>query len=243
MKNSMKGLVRNTLGMITILAAIPASAYKGGDGTGNGGGLAEKNVVYAYVHLEDYLKGCVSSSECGLNSSENRLVQGLLSSLDEEQSVPDQLEFHSESEPGYRDFFLIDGQVKVARTGSEIGSTIYFNLDLIYTRASGRLEPMGIAEAAGILTHELGHHQGQYSELALNTLAVKVQSHIERLGEVPEQAPATPLYVCGADNWAGRLFWAFGYAPRVVQRRAVDKCRYLSNFRPGSCAPLGCRIR
>jgi len=74
---------------------------------------------------------------------------------------PSKLVFGSERrEPGS---FQIDGQVRVAKTGSQAGSPIHVNEDLIVREGpDGQPEPIGWLEIAAILVHEHGHHLEAY---------------------------------------------------------------------------------
>ncbi len=145
---------------------------KGGDLVNNGGGLAEKNVIYAYEKLGSYLKLCLDSETCKLNSSQKILLQKILKGLAEEKASQ-QLSFVSEQkQPG---FFLLDGNIRIAKTGSEIGSKIFVNIDMLYTKnKSGLYDACTIPEATAILVHELGHHYGDYTHDELDFLGVRV---------------------------------------------------------------------
>lgn len=57
------------------------------------------------------------------------------------------------------DFFVIDGEVRVARTGDHPGDPIYINNDLIVTeRIPGYPQPISLANAQAVVIHEALHH-------------------------------------------------------------------------------------
>ena len=168
-----------------IFSFTSAAAVAGGGFVNNGGGLAEKNVLYAYEKLETYIELCLNSKTCKLTSDQTVLLQKILQTLPQERRGK-QLFFGSEKNaPGS---FMIDGNVRVARTGDAIGSPIYINSDLLYTKAAGNsYEPVTIPEAVAILLHEFGHHHGNYSHEELDLLGVRVSLLLQ------QKFVATPL--------------------------------------------------
>jgi hypothetical protein len=157
------------------LLASGAQARLGGSDAGNGGGLAEKRLLFAYQNLEKYFDLCLEASLCKLNDQEIRLLQDLRGSLPEERKNPRPLEFQSgKAAPGS---FKIDGEVRVARTGDAVGGTIFINTDLLYWSGSGgRSQSVDLPTAVSILTHELGHHHGVKDHLFLDQLGTKIQT-------------------------------------------------------------------
>lgn len=150
----------------------------GGDFVNNGGGLAEKNVLYAYAKIESYLQICLQSDACKLNFSQKAVLQQIYNGLPLEKKSP-QLLFGSErATPGS---FMIDGNVRVAKTGSAVGSPIYINTDLLYTKClNGGYDPVSIPEAVAILIHEFGHHYGNYSHEELDLIGVRVSLMLQQ---------------------------------------------------------------
>ncbi|MFS4461042.1 hypothetical protein [Bdellovibrio sp. HCB2-146] len=144
---------------------------RGGDLVNNGGGLAEKNVMYAFEKLDIYIQMCLKSESCKLNDSQKALLETILQNLPAEKAAK-QLFFASEKKvPGS---FIIDGLVRVAKTGSTVGSPIYINSDLLYTKnEANEYDPMTIPEAVAVLIHELGHHFGNYSHEELDLIGVR----------------------------------------------------------------------
>lgn len=152
---------------------ITSIAYAGGDLINNGGGLAEKNVLYAYQKLDTYIKLCLSSDFCKIDKLQRGILEKISEGLVQERQNLSQIQFDSEkTNPG---FFMINSEVKVAKTGSQIGSPIFINTDLLYTRNElGFYIPLSISESVAILVHELGHHYGAYSHTDLDLAGVRV---------------------------------------------------------------------
>jgi hypothetical protein len=169
--------------IILVLSAIIFSGLQtfgrvGGDLINNGGGLSEKTVLVAYSNLNKYLKLCLDSDYCKLNQKEMKIAQQIFDGLEQENSNLNQIEFNSEQKNSGT--FIIDGEVKIAKTGSRIGSPIVVNVDLLYTKNDqGFYIPITVPDAVMMLVHELGHHYGDYSHLELDILGVKVAKVIQ----------------------------------------------------------------
>ena len=119
--------------------------------------------------------------ECGLQGQESRLLNSIYNELLFAPSEP-LLEFKSgATDPS---FFLVDGAVRLARTGSARGGKISVNSDFF---ASVKDE-MGIFPFAGALAsviHELGHHNtsalpAPVSHETLDALGLKVAEQMQR---------------------------------------------------------------
>jgi len=144
-----------------------------GDEVNNGGSMAQQNVMFAYLNLQSYIQICKNTQSCNLTGREKKILITILSSLDDEYKNNDQLQFDSESKnPG---MFLIDGEVKVAKTGNHLGDKIYLNLDLLqFKNHLQMVEAISIPSAVAILIHELGHHHGNKIHTELDLLGNKV---------------------------------------------------------------------
>ncbi len=155
-----------------VFSSINAFAIQGGDWVDNGGGIAEKNVLYAYERLEKYVEVCLTSGACKLDSRQREIIAKIAKGLPQELRGR-MLYFGSEQKtPG---FFMIDGLVRVAKTGSNPGSPIYINSDLLYSKSpTGEYTAVTIPEAVAILIHELGHHYGNYTHEELDLLGVRI---------------------------------------------------------------------
>jgi hypothetical protein len=157
---------------LSMLTGFAASANIGGDLVNNAGGIAEKNVLYAYEKLGTYLQLCLKSEACKLNPAQKNIATQIFKGLPQEQLNQKQISFESESKkPGS---FIIDGQVRVAKTGRLVGSPIIINVDLLYSKVGGLYQAVSIAEAVAILVHELGHHYGNYTHDELDLIGVRV---------------------------------------------------------------------
>lgn len=163
---------------VIFFAGLFSYALRGGDLINNGGGLSEKTVLVAYSNLDRYLKLCLDSDYCKLNQKEMQIAQQIYNGLDYEKKVSDQIQFTSEKKnPGT---FIIDDEVKIAKTGSQVGSPIIVNVDFLYSKnEQGFYIPITVPDAVMMLVHELGHHYGDYSHLELDILGVKVAKVIQ----------------------------------------------------------------
>ncbi|WP_413582823.1 hypothetical protein [Bdellovibrio sp. HCB288] len=175
--------------LMLALATVSASAFAGpgSDWIGNGGGIAEKNVLFAYERLENYIEVCLTSDGCKLNSREREIIAKIAKTLPQEIKGR-MLYFGSEKKtPG---FFILDGLVRVAKTGSTPGSPIYINSDLLYSKnAEGEYSAVSIAEAVAILIHEFGHHHGGYSHEELDLLGVRISMLVQTKTSVTPLLP------------------------------------------------------
>jgi hypothetical protein len=168
-----------SLFLSSILLLSSLSSWAGGGGfVNNGGGLAEKNILYAYEKIETYVQLCLQSDSCKLTPSQRIILSSILQSLPQEK-VAQQIIFGSERvDPGS---FMIDGNVRVARTGDAIGSPIYINSDLLYSKnETGSYDSVTIPEAVAILVHEFGHHQGAHSHEELDFIGVRVSLQLQQ---------------------------------------------------------------
>jgi hypothetical protein len=74
------------------------------------------------------------------------------------------------------DKFLIDGAVRIAKTGEKWGSPVIFNEDLLAQETTpGQFEAVGFFEILGVLVHEFSHHQ----EEPLQEVGLKPLEHHE----------------------------------------------------------------
>ena len=162
-----------TLILFGLSVLMSHALWAGGDMVNNGGGLSEKTILFTYKNLHKYIGLCLKAEGCKLTEKQKVLLEKIQAALPEEQKNANQLQFLSESKnPGT---FIIDGEIKVAKTGSTVGSPIYVNTDMLYQKNdAGVYAPTVLAEAVAILIHELGHHHGDWNHLDLDLLGVKV---------------------------------------------------------------------
>ncbi len=165
--------------LVSLLSLTSIISHAGGDLINNGGGIAEKNILYAYFNLDKFMLICLRSEVCKLNDDQKMLLQKISDSFPQERESGTQIQMQSEKKsPGA---FMIDGSIRVAKTGSAIGSPIVINVDQLYTlNESGQYDAVTIPEAVAILIHELGHHQGSYSHETLDLLGVKVSLVVQK---------------------------------------------------------------
>jgi hypothetical protein len=181
-------------------------AMAGGDLVNNGGGLAERNVLFAYNNLEFSLRLCLDGPSCRLSQMENRILLDIYTHLAAERENAKQIVFLSEKKfPGT---FLIDGEMKAAVTGSLVGSVIKINTDLLYfIKKNHMTEGLSVHEAIAMLIHELGHHHGNFSHTELDLLGLKVSEHLNKSTYktplLPSGSPLSAVFINGA---AGSTF-------------------------------------
>lgn len=164
---------------------------KGGDFIGNGGGIAEKNFLFALENIEVYSRICLESKSCKMDYAQQNLLDLLIRNMPEEKRNPRLLQFLSESkQPG---FFKINEEMKVAKTGSSVGSPIYINVDLIYNKnVFGVYEAVSIPQALAILVHEFAHHFTSTPCEQLDFLGVKLASFVENQIQKSQALPWDP---------------------------------------------------
>ncbi len=169
-------------------ASADNSRPRGGDELNNGAGLGERIVLYAFNKIPLFIDLCLRSESCHVNDKETTILKSIRSSSAKELEQEAPVRFDSEKKN--TGFFMIDGELKVAKTGDHVGSPIYVNTDLLYAvEIKNRLEPISINEAIAIMIHELGHHHGNFTHAELDYLGVKVgaisQNHIQTTPLMP----------------------------------------------------------
>ena len=159
--------------IITLFLMLISFNIFAGDEVNNGGGAAEGTLTYTFLNIETYIDLCLSSEICQISDREKEILTQIKKSMDDEFAQEKPLVFMSEnSNPGT---FIIDGEIKIAKTGNYVGSPIYFNTDLLYFKNNlGIYESIDIKTAIGILIHELGHHQNNLNHSFLDALGAKV---------------------------------------------------------------------
>ena len=151
---------------------------RSGDEVNNGGGIGEKNIALAYINMKSYLEVCLNSPLCQLSDLEETTLTKIRNSIEEEYDSQKQLQFVSERKnPG---FFIIDDEIKVAKTGNDVGGIIYINSDLLAIEGSrGEMIPIGLARAVSILVHEFGHHHNIHDHGTLDLMGIKVSLQLQ----------------------------------------------------------------
>jgi hypothetical protein len=187
-----------------------SSAFAGKEG-GNGGGSAEKNILFAKESLPRFIDLCLSAkSACGISVGRE---EDLLKAIRDDLAVGRETGgFHFASEAEHPGMFMLDGKVRVARTGDDVGNPVAVNTDLIYTLdAQGHYVAMDIPMAVSVLVHEYGHHHRIKDCEFLDRLGTKVQamlrSHVQQIGWSAD--PISLEDVVGAIGVQYRRFDAF----------------------------------
>ena len=153
------------------LASRAAQSSSGADIVGNGGGIAEQNMRYAYKLLAKSVSYCLILPQCG--ESENQIlvlkrIQNIaLKNQNNEKSVIflDDKSFEKVFESD------LDFDHRVAKTGFSSEFPIFLNIDQIY---EAELEN-DLSAMIGILVHEVGHQAGVASHSFLDALASEVR--------------------------------------------------------------------
>ena len=146
------------------------SFAKGGDEVRNGGGLAEQYLAFALENLGGSIDICLAKPACG-KDEDGRAILAQIKDILPQEKKSNILRFESERKrPG---FFLINGVVRLAVTGSKVGDPIYYNLDLLYQNNQAQ---MTYGQAIQTLVHELGHHLGLHDHDILEVLGAEVRS-------------------------------------------------------------------
>ena len=165
---------------LTLIAILFITSSWAGNETQNGGGLSESYLATALVSLPEIYDSCIAG-ECNLEPEELELIGETQAEL-KTCNFSEMLDFDSEkAHPG---FFKIDGEVRIAKTGSTPCSVIIVNRDLLYRENQGQSEQaIDFATATGILTHELGHHHPKKggkarSHASLDVLGAKIAQFV-----------------------------------------------------------------
>lgn len=153
-----------------------------GDETSNGGGIAEKNVLYAAQQIDRMLLLCLPSAVCRLNAEEAAAVSKVRAQLAQAPLTTERILFASERQtPGV---FQLDGKahgaVRSAKT--TVNSAIYLNTDHLY--AGG--QPISIPSASALLLDELAHgvepaFANDEKHRQLDALCAKFQHFMEKV--------------------------------------------------------------
>ncbi|MES2856775.1 MAG: hypothetical protein V4692_12965 [Bdellovibrionota bacterium] len=191
-----------------------------GDGSsvGNGGGLSENNLLFAWMRMGVYVEACMATKYCGLTFPERDLLEKIYNAHEDELAGPG-IQFKSSKE--FPDVFDTDesGQPRSAVTGSEVGSPIIFNVERLYPIVDGEPQALDVLQAVGFLVHELGHHHGIQDHTYLDRLGGKVRDYLSK------------------SRWIEidlRRFTGNDFSVSVFQQRQIDEFtqRPLLNYYP-----------
>jgi hypothetical protein len=165
----MLSLSRIVIGIVIVSAigyAGPASAS--GHSVGNGGGVSEQNLTYAWPRFEQFLLPCIQSELCGLDPSEKEAAKTILDSLDLERAASPLVFLSGSKNPG----LFEDPGTQLPRPLNEMMVTrprlrepIYVNLDTLYTPdPAGAPRALSIAQAVGALAESWASHHEEIAE-------------------------------------------------------------------------------
>jgi hypothetical protein len=143
--------------------------------------IAKTRFTLGLNHVSRFVFTCLANpGECQLSDRESRLANAIYYGIFRARSS---IIFLSEREqPGT---FQLDGQVRIAKTGNDVGDDIYVNTDLIVHDGIGGLpEAISFAQVFAVLVHELGHHHHNVltpipTHEELDTLGNKVRAYVE----------------------------------------------------------------
>lgn len=201
---------RGLLGALEI-AGILALLFVAGVGrAGNevgGGGIAENNILFAYLNLEGFIDLCLHAPGCGLQPGEHEILRKIREALPQEKKTPKPIEFVSERQrPG---FFYVEGQVRIAKTGFHVGDTIYVNTDMLYPDAVPMVagvpayrRPLDLPIAVSLLVHELGHHQGERDHAKLDLMGSRLQTLMRTNTQEVDGGPSERYLIATAIDYA-----------------------------------------
>lgn len=169
--------------LLYLVFSVGHTFARRGDEFNNGGSMAQINILTAYHNLGEYFDVCLRSVGCQLKNREREMLKQIKSGLSDEYANEKQVQFKSgKTNPG---FFVLNGEVKIAITGSTTGSTIFINTDLINIKMSKDTSiPMSIPRATALFIHEMGHHHSIKDMSALDLLGAKVAALIDRHTQV-----------------------------------------------------------
>lgn len=162
-----------------LLLALSAHAGTGGSLVGNGAGLAELEIAYAYsVGIPETISYCLNTGACELNDDEESSLRKIQEILERYPDANYKIHFLSEKElPGFFDTGVGEHH-RIAKTDSKGHSVIFINRDALYD-AEGRAT-VDMPLAASILVHELGHQIGIGDHTWLDALGSKVRAFLSR---------------------------------------------------------------
>lgn len=95
---------------------------------------------------------------------------------------------------------------------------------------------LGLALMLSTGVAQANHDQRDRGAEVVGGIIGAIGDAIADQGRPHRPRPPRTEYVCYAQNMRGMVFEAYGFNPRRVQERAVDRC-YDQSFR---CRPLGC---
>lgn len=155
-----------------LFIGLPAHADK----VGQGAGISENNIQFAYRYVDKYIQLCLAIKDCTEDGTQTDVLRKILASLNDERKTVPQIGFKRTADG----IFFVDGKLRAGLTWNYVGAPIYFNLDLIYTTDNqGRVSGITLQTALALLVHELGHHQGVLDHDWLDRLGQRVSRMLD----------------------------------------------------------------
>jgi hypothetical protein len=124
----------------------------------------------------------IFEADCQIKSRNQEITLKWIS--EELSKYPARIQFASG-----KDQFLIDGAIRIAKTGEAWNTPVIFNEDLLSIEGTpGNFQALGFFEILGVLVHEFGHHQEQMMRQEglvplehpeLDEVAVKVVTYLK----------------------------------------------------------------
>lgn len=140
--------------------------------------------------------------------------------------------------------FLIDGAVRIAKTGKSWGVPVIFNEDLLVREITpGNYEALDFFEVIGILVHEFGHHQEDFyvgytgkpflRHEELDHLAAKVVKYLkdrtrkleitqDEIADLPKDHNITIYQIDIEQNIGVRLTWSNIFIDSLFETKEVS---------------------
>ncbi len=137
--------------------------------------LGEQTFAQAARNLYTFTEQCnFFGAECGRTAEEFSVLRGVFM----EMSKYGDIDIRFGSEQGSPGSFLIDGQVRIAKTTSVPGDPISINRDLIVEPGALGFLPIALSQAVAVLVHEMAHHYAVLAwELGLNLPLETIYNH------------------------------------------------------------------
>jgi len=132
---------------------------KGSDHVGNGGGLSEQNLHFAWLNMKGTLQSCKNQKYCPhLSSKAQELLHKLEESFDVELSKGG-LVFVAPLTHPEELRRLPNPELRQSNTQSQIGAKIYLNIEKLFAlNSDGSERPLNLSESNIILLRELAYH-------------------------------------------------------------------------------------
>lgn len=196
----------------------------------NGGGFSEQNFIFAYTNLERFIDPCLLTEICKLSNGERKILRQIKESLVQERKANSYPFFKSGKLNEFN--FQIDGALRIAATGSNVGDPIYINLDLIYpSDFNGSIRAFRVDETIAVLIHELGHHHKIKNHQLLDFIGTKVQvasqSEVQVLSGLRGQVRLTLINTLNPTSVPNFMTYGFPMAMLSNAKNSADVSRDL----------------